>query len=252
MVAGSLTISCSESGIIDKQPDKRVAFLWHGLLLLCGIAIALYVMTSTEIGRAMKDEAWIRAQLEAFGPWGAGIFMALVAILSAIGFSKHIVSAVAGYLYGLTMGTLLTTIGSVLGCMLAFYYARHFGRDWVVARISGRLKALDTMFRDHAFMVTLVVRWFPISGNLFSNLLGGVSAAPALPFAMATFVAQLPLIFVFCLLGSGVHSDMWLRFTLSAILFCLSSLAILVLMKNSALTATYRAILASEQTTASK
>ncbi len=113
----------------------------------------------------------------------------------------------AGYAFGLGGGILLSTLASVLGCVLCFFYARLLGRELVMHRFAGRVRRIDDFLEDNPVTMTVLIRFLPVGSNLLTNLVAGVSSVPPLAFFAGTMVGYLPQTIVFVLLGSGIQVD---------------------------------------------
>jgi uncharacterized membrane protein YdjX (TVP38/TMEM64 family) len=76
--------------------------------------------------------------------------------------------------------------------------------------------------RESPFSATLALRLFPVGSNLALNLLGGLSAIPAVPFMLASALGYLPQTVVFALLDKGVRVDGVWQLVLSGLLLAIS------------------------------
>jgi uncharacterized membrane protein YdjX (TVP38/TMEM64 family) len=62
----------------------------------------------------------------------------------------------------------LGALAALLGCVMAFYYARWFGRALVAGRYAAKVERW--MFVHAPFMMTLLIRLLPVGSNLVTNL----------------------------------------------------------------------------------
>lgn len=197
--------------------------LLKGLLLIASL-VALGFLAKHGHLADMLSERWIDAEVRGHGGSGYLVFLAMGTITTALGFPRQVVAFLAGYAFGFITGTVLGAIAALIGCVLAFYYARWFGRGLVAHRFPGRIRKVDDFLRGHPFSMAVVIRLLPVGSNLVTNLLAGVTSVRGLPFFAGSGVGYLPQTLVFALAGSGVHFNPALRLTLAGILFVVSSL----------------------------
>ncbi len=170
------------------------------------------------------DRSWIDHEVRGRGLTGELIFLGMGGLATALGLPRQVVAFLGGYAFDLLLGTALGLLASALGCLLAFYYARLFGRSLVTARFPGKVRHLDAFLGRHPFSMALLIRLLPVGHNLSTNLIAGVSSVPALHFVAGSALGYLPQTLVFALAGSGVHLDPELRIGLAVALFVASGL----------------------------
>lgn len=168
------------------------------------------------------ERAWIDANVRGHGVQGYGLFLVAGSIMTALGLPRQMVAFFAGYAFGVLNGVLLGAAAALGGCILAFYYARLFGRGVVRRFFPERLQRFDDFIRGHPFSMTLLVRLLPVGSNLVTNLIAGVSKIPRPAFFVASLVGYLPQTLVFALAGSGLTVDSNWQIALSIVLFILS------------------------------
>lgn len=194
-----------------------------GLLLIASLAALGFLAKHGHLAD-MLSEGWIDAEVRGKGWSGYLLFLAMGAATTALGFPRQVVAFLAGYAFGFISGTVLGVVAALLGCILAFFYARWFGRGLVAHRFPGRIRKVDDFLRGHPFSMAVVIRLLPVGSNLVTNLLAGVTSVRGLPFFAGSAVGYVPQTLVFALAGSGVHFNPALRLTLAGVLFVVSSL----------------------------
>lgn len=195
--------------------------LLRGLALIASLVAVGFLLEATEFGAAL-DEAWIDHAIRGQGLSGECLFVAVGALATTVALPRQVISFLGGYAFGFWLGTLLALLGTLFGCVLAFFYARLIGRDFIVKRFGARVKRLDDFLAVHPVAMTLLVRLLPTSNNLVTSLAAGVSSVPAAPFLLGSLIGYLPQTLVFALVGSGVNVDPVLRIGLGAFLFVIS------------------------------
>lgn len=170
------------------------------------------------------ERGWIDANVRGHGLRGYGIFLATGALMTAIGLPRQVVAFFGGYAFGVVAGLLLGASAALGGCILAFYYARLFGRGLVRRMFPEKLQRFDDFVRGHPFSMTLIVRLLPVGSNLVTNLIAGVSRIHKPGFFAGSFVGYLPQTLVFALAGSGLTVGSQWQIGLSIVLLIVSGL----------------------------
>ncbi|MCC7168535.1 MAG: TVP38/TMEM64 family protein [Rhodospirillales bacterium] len=202
-------------------PWVRPRVLAKGLVLILSFAAVGYLLKATGLGQAL-DKHWIDVNVRDQGLSGEAIYLAVGILAMAVGVPRQLVCFLGGYAFGLWLGGALAILTSGLSCVLAFSYARFFGRAFVQGRFAGRVKTIDDFLKGNPFTMTLLIRLLPVGNNLVTNLAGGVSSVPLLPFVAGSALGYIPQTLIFVLLGSGVHLDPVFNTLVSAALFVVS------------------------------
>jgi uncharacterized membrane protein YdjX (TVP38/TMEM64 family) len=168
------------------------------------------------------ERGWIDANVRGHGLHGYGLFLAAGSIMTALGLPRQMVAFFGGYAFGVMLGLLLGALAALGGCVLAFYYARLFGRGLVRRLFPEKLKRFDDFVRGHPFSMTLLVRLLPVGSNLVTNLIAGVSRIPKLAFFAGSLAGYLPQTLIFALAGSGLTMGSQWQIALSVVLFVVS------------------------------
>lgn len=175
-----------------------------GLALILSLALLGYLFKLTDLGHSL-NEAWINAHVRRHGFSGIAVFLLMGALFTAVGLPRQIIAFLAGYAFGVLQGTLLGALAALLGSVLAFSYARLFGKGLLREKLGERARRFDTFVGKHPFAMTLMVRLMPLGNNALTNLAAGISSIQPLMFFSGTFFGYLPQTLVFALVGSGVH-----------------------------------------------
>lgn len=197
--------------------------LLRGLVFIATLALVGWGMEQVGVSRLL-DTGWVDGQVRGHGAAGLGLFLLVGAAVVAIGVPRQAVCFLAGYAAGLLQGSILALAATVLGSAVAFFYARLIARDFVRRRLGDRARRVDAFLGQNPFTTTVLIRFLPVGNNLLTNLVGGISAVPAVPFLLGSAVGFVPQTIVFVLLGSGIRVDPPLRIGLSVALFLASAL----------------------------
>ena len=195
--------------------------LVRSLALFVSLVLLGIVFKATSLGTFFTEQ-WIDDVVRGHGIEGDLIFLAVGALLTAIGLPRQLVAFLGGYGFGFVYGTALATAAAAIGCVIAFFYARLLGRDLIQPRFPDRIKHIDDFLHDNPFTMTLLIRFLPLGSNFLTNLAAGVSSVHATPFIAGSTVGYLPQMIVFALVGSGITLDPAFRISVSVVLFIVS------------------------------
>ena len=110
----------------------------------------------------------------------------------------------AGAVFGLGLGVVMVSLGSMIAATLAFLIARYLARGVVEAktRNSGRLGALDQAVSEGGWKIVAMLRLSPVVPFTLQNYLLGVSGVKLVPYMLASWVAMLPATALYVYLGA--------------------------------------------------
>ena len=197
--------------------------LFRGLIWILSLAALGYAVKITGLGSSI-DKAWIDSDILGQGLNGELLFVSVCALFTAIGLPRQVICFLGGYAFGLITGTILALLGTLLGYIITFFYARLLGRDFVANRFSSRVKNIDDFLRHNPVSMTLLIRLLPLGSNLATNLAAGVSSVSPLRFFQGSAIGYFPQTLIFALVGSGFIVDTELRIAVSAVLFIISGI----------------------------
>jgi uncharacterized membrane protein YdjX (TVP38/TMEM64 family) len=154
---------------------RRRAALIRLLVLALGLAAGGVLLKF--LGAAPGTE-WVDHYVLGQGLLGDAVFVLAGAALTAAGVPRQGIAFLAGYAFGAVEGTALALTAQILGCGVAYAWARAIGRPWAEARLAGRfghrLRPMRDVLVGSPFGATLALRLLPIGNNLAVNLLAGI------------------------------------------------------------------------------
>lgn len=161
-----------------------------GLFLVVAVAGAC-VSHATHLGQWLNVEAMtdLAARLGPRGP----IYLLLAGLLTPLLFlPRWPIAFLAGLLYGVCWGTVLATVASSAGAWLHFLLSRT-----LLAPMSDRLRRRYriehlTIPREKQFVVLFVLRAFPLSSFVMTNLLAGALKLSRSRYILATVLGMIP------------------------------------------------------------
>lgn len=175
---------------------------------------------------AAPGTAWVDLYIRDQGLLGESLFLLAGGLATAVGVPRQAVAFLAGYAFGAVVGIGVALTAQMLGCALAYAWARAVARGWAERRLAGRfgprLRPVVETLRENPFGAALALRLFPVGNNLALNLLAGMSALPAGAFFLASALGYLPQTVVFALLGKGVRVDGAWQLAVSGMLLTMS------------------------------
>jgi uncharacterized membrane protein YdjX (TVP38/TMEM64 family) len=177
-------------------------------VLAAGLAGAGLLLRETGFAPGTQwVDRWVRGQ----GLAGDLAFVAMGSALTAAGVPRQGIAFLGGYAFGTLHGSLVALAAQMLGCAIAYGWARLVGRSWAERRLHGRygqrLRPLRDVLAVSPFGATLALRLLPVGNNLALNLLAGMAGIRFWPFMAASAVGYLPQTLVFALLGKGIRVD---------------------------------------------
>jgi uncharacterized membrane protein YdjX (TVP38/TMEM64 family) len=157
--------------------------------------------------RQLLATQWMDSEIKGHGWQGMGLFLIVSAVSMSMGIPRQISAFMAGYAFGLGLGSCLALVSALLSASGIFFYAQYMGRDWLSKRFPKAFDWLDQFLSQNTFAMVLALRLVPFSSNIATNLAVGVSGATFLPFLAASFLGYIPQTVAFALLGQGATID---------------------------------------------
>lgn len=127
------------------------------------------------------------------------IYVALLSSLPLLLFPDSVLVIAGGMIFGLFWGSVLTTIGSLIGAAIAFYISRKLGQQVVKKLIKKDLVLFDR--KNSGFFLILMLRLIPLFPFKIVSYSAGLSDVKFKDFALATTIGSLPGIIVYTNLG---------------------------------------------------
>ena len=231
-------LSRSETSPPAKMPDirsksgTRAGQLGKAVFFFCSVVGVIAVVHICDL-KSILEPAWADSHLRGSDACKTvGLYVGLVALLSPLGIPRQALSALGGYSFGATYGSIFASVGLVMGCSAGFFYSRLLARSALQQRFGRRIRKLDSFLSHNPFAMAMAIRLFPVGNNALTSLAAGVTSIPALPFIAGSAVGYLPQTVIFALLGSGIRIDPFWRVGASAFLFILASAFGLLLYKK--------------------
>ncbi len=140
------------------------------------------------------------------GPWGPVLVVVAYVLASVFLFPGSILTLGAGFAFGLVVGTVTVSLGSVAGASAAFWVGRTLARSWVEKKVakSPRFRALDAAVAEQGFKIVLLTRLSPVLPFTVLNYAFGLTRVRFRDYLLASWVGMLPGTILYVYLGSLV------------------------------------------------
>jgi uncharacterized membrane protein YdjX (TVP38/TMEM64 family) len=173
----------------------------RALLFACAIAMLILLAWWLPLG------AWLTAGAEWIQGHGAvawAVFILTYIIATIVVVPGTLLTLAAGLLFGLPLGVVLVSLGSVTGAACAFLIGRFLARDWLAERIAVRpgFHALDTATRHEGFIIVLLTRLSPLFPFNLLNYGLGLTSVRFRDYFFASWIGMLPGTIVYVYIGS--------------------------------------------------
>lgn len=181
---------------------KRIAKI--GVLLLLGAALLLAVKHFNLFGQLQSlliaGLNWIKG----VGPAGPAIFILFYIVLCVLLIPGSVLTAGAGVLFGVALGTVYVSIASVAGATCAFLIGRYLARAWVARKIEGnpKFKAIDEAVAREGWKIVGLTRLSPVFPFTLLNYAYGLTKVSLRDYVLASWIAMLPGTVLYVYLGS--------------------------------------------------
>ena len=132
------------------------------------------------------------------------VYLATYIVATVLVVPVSILTLAAGYLFGLPLGVVLASVGSVLGACGAFLVGRFFVREWVAKRIADlpRFRALDQATRHEGFLIVFLTRLSPLFPFNLINYGLALTSVRLRDYFFASWLGMLPITILYTYVGS--------------------------------------------------
>ncbi|MGF1548956.1 MAG: FAD-dependent oxidoreductase [Sphingomonadaceae bacterium] len=178
-----------------------------GLLILIAALVAGFFLFGLDDELTLANLKARQAELDALlaarpALLIGGFFILYVAVAALSLPGAAIMTIAAGAIFGLLTGTIIVSFASSIGASLAFLASRYLLRDWVKARFSKAIAAIDRgMERDGIFYL-LTLRLVPAFPFFLVNLAMGLTAMRLVHFYLVSQAGMLAGTIVFVNAGT--------------------------------------------------
>lgn len=190
-----------------------------GLGLVAGVALVSWAV----LARAsfLLDPAWIRGRVVAAGPLAPVVFVLVQTVQVVVApVPGQVLAGVGGYLFGGVAGALYSMTGVLLGSLIAFELARHYGRPLVERVLDpDALARADGFVAAHGRVGLFVAFLLPTFPDDLLCFLAGVSEVRLRDLLVLVLVGRAPSFVLAAYAGQGAAAGRyWLVVAVLAVL----------------------------------
>lgn len=178
---------------------------WKVLLLLAAIgcfAVAFMLLpVSDYLG-------YFLASIESLGVWGPVLFVLVYAVATVAMVPGLVLTLASGFVFGVVIGSVVVSAGSMLGATAAFLVGRNFAREYVegLTRKFPKFAAIDRAVEQAGFKIVLLTRLSPAFPFNVINYLYGATRVTLKNYLVASWIGMLPGTIMYVYLGTVAKS----------------------------------------------
>jgi uncharacterized membrane protein YdjX (TVP38/TMEM64 family) len=171
------------------------------------ILFALVLIALIAASRMLPLTAWLKSfnqWVAGLGPGGVVIFIVVYVIATVLFAPGSILTIGAGFVFGLSLGVVAVSIGSVIGASLAFLISRYLARSKIesLANKNEKFKAVDRAIGEQGWKLVFLLRLSPLIPFSLSNYLYGLTAVRFWSYVLASWIGMLPGTVLYVYLGA--------------------------------------------------
>jgi uncharacterized membrane protein YdjX (TVP38/TMEM64 family) len=181
------------------MPNRReyLFFLTASILFILGFLgflVYLYLEpVRQDLYRTMLDPKRLSNALDLCGFWGPFVFIGLQALQVLLFLWPVPLEIAGGYLFGLSWGTLYSTLGLALGTLMTFYLGRWLNKKWLNRLLGqGTREFLQRFIKREGALAAFLIYLLPGIPKDFIGYLFGMSSIPLPFFLLAATLARIP------------------------------------------------------------
>jgi len=169
---------------------------------LLALAVGGILWGREAAGFLAEHLADLTAWIEGRGTWGLIVFTAGYIVATLIFIPGSLLTAAAGFIFGLWQGTLLVAVAATLSACTAFLLGRSLARGFVETHIakSPRFAALDQAVSREGLKIVMLLRLSPVFPFSVLNYGLGLTGVRFRHYFLAC-VAMLPTTFLYVYYG---------------------------------------------------
>lgn len=175
------------------------------------LLLALFLVAMLAVVALLPVRQWLTVALmwtesHRYLAWIMFIGMYLAATVLVV--PGTILTLAAGFAFGVPVGAMLVSAGSLAGASAAFLLGRFFARDWVAGRVAQwrTFDALDKAAGQEGFVIVLLTRLSPLFPFNLLNYAFGLTAVRFGDYVLASWIGMAPAIVLYVYIGSAVQS----------------------------------------------
>jgi len=172
--------------------------------LAIGAAVVVLIFVLVRLFNVQELFKSLLSWIEQTGFWGALIFIGLYILATVLFVPGSLLTLGAGFVFGVVLGTVYVSIGSVIGATLAFLLGRYLARDWVRGKVetNPRFRAIDDAVGREGWKIVGLTRLSPIFPYNLLNYAYGLTKVSLRGYFLASWIGMLPGTVMYVYIGS--------------------------------------------------
>jgi uncharacterized membrane protein YdjX (TVP38/TMEM64 family) len=148
----------------------------------------------------------VREMVESTGALAPLAYLALHVVLTLVPVPKNLLAGIAGVLFGLPVGVVLSYVGSLASAVVTFAVARRIGREAVASLTGPRVRRVEEMLHEQGLVAVLLARLSPVPFTIV-NYGSGVSPITWRDYLVGTAIGVIPGTVGYVALGASAGRD---------------------------------------------
>jgi len=186
-------------------------FYWKRLLPLCILIIGLIAFFSLGLNDYFSFDK-LKANRTALINWTQAhyllallIYMTSYIIAVAISLpGATFLTLVAGFLFGIWLGTIVVVVSATLGSLAIFLAVRFAFEPWFAKKTNRWIAKMRNGFKRNAFQYLLFLRFIPLFPFWVVNIVPAILDVSITTYVITTFIGIIPGSLIYVFLGSGL------------------------------------------------
>jgi uncharacterized membrane protein YdjX (TVP38/TMEM64 family) len=171
------------------------------------LAVAALLIAVSAAWSFLPLGEWIKSftgWVEKLGPLGVVVFVAIYTVATVLFVPGSLLTIAAGLVFGLLIGTLAASAGSIIGASCAFLIGRYFARSRIeaMARRDEKFRAIDQAIGREGWKIVALLRLSPLIPFNASNYFYGITAVKFWAYVLASWIGMLPGTVLYVYLGT--------------------------------------------------
>jgi uncharacterized membrane protein YdjX (TVP38/TMEM64 family) len=171
------------------------------------LAVAALLIAVSAAWSTLPLGEWIKSftvWVEKLGPLGVVVFVAIYAVATVLFVPGSLLTIAAGLVFGLLIGTLAASAGSIIGASGAFLIGRYFARSRIEAKAKRdeKFRAIDKAIGREGWKIVALLRLSPLIPFNASNYFYGITAVQFWAYVLASWIGMLPGTVLYVYLGT--------------------------------------------------
>ena len=166
--------------------------LWKSIAIgIAVVTVVLLIMLALDIDQQIIDTLqWLDTQ----GMWAIFWFILIMAAVVVLVLPGVLFTTGAGFVFGVTAGTIAVVIGTTIGACLSFLVARYLFAERLQHYIlaNNQLNLISGTIDNQGFRIVLLSRLIPFFPGKLSNYLFGLTHVPLRHFGAASLLGFIP------------------------------------------------------------